>query len=221
MANKEVCGKCESDNIVNDYEYGVYGGRKPGRKCFRCGSRNIKKTEEVDMSEKRKCSIEGCDKVGNIKGLCYRHYREEYGHPYAPVKKRAKSADGKKKKVEAKIPKEKDPQTTQPAAKKTMRRRQVIDKAREKIIEAEIKKLTAQAHHWELRAKYLEEQLVHPAAGDTKPAAPNKLVVIQIDFTGNEVLLEKIAAVATTQFRPVEYQILWFLQIATTQATPE
>jgi hypothetical protein len=59
--------------------------------------------QEVSMATKPKCSVEGCPKKAHVKGICDRHYREQFGHSYKPEKKRGQKLEPAKK-VEPKAP---------------------------------------------------------------------------------------------------------------------
>jgi hypothetical protein len=166
-----------------------------------CGSKDIKEIKEVNIAW-RKCSIEGCDKHAHSDGLCDRHYREKHGRPY--------KSKSKKERQKCKIDGcEKYP----------------------------VKEGYCTGHYKEKNGEFPKKSVRHEQPGARPKPTPNppkkamgaKLVavtplrkgdgtnMITVDFVGNDGLLQKIIGEAKSQFRPVEYQILYLLNIATTE----
>ncbi len=71
------CGRCESQSIVDDFEYVSGKGRIKYKKCMTCSSRDIR---EVTMI-KKKCSTPDCGRPVQKDGLCYKCYVNKYGKP--------------------------------------------------------------------------------------------------------------------------------------------
>jgi hypothetical protein len=124
--------------------------------------------------------------MGNIEGMCYRHYREKHGHPYVPVKKRGKYNQGKKN--FAKSQKANKP-PAQPQNKEKPRSPAGQGKTGAPRTGARISKNTGLA-----------------LAADIKISTS-----VTLDFAGHEDLLRKILVEAQREFRPVEYQIFYNL----------
>jgi hypothetical protein len=101
-----VCAKCDSGNIVDDYDT---INRINEKKCLSCGSRKVKevapeqkeaepakvleidekvqqkKAEVTDMADKKKCT--NCnEKYAHIEGLCDKCFHKIKGYIYKPKK---------------------------------------------------------------------------------------------------------------------------------------
>lgn len=79
MPQVEICAKCGSTWIEDDFEHVPGLGRQPYRKCKPCGGRNI--IMEETMSTKKQCTTPGCTSPVQKEGLCYRCYVQTYGKP--------------------------------------------------------------------------------------------------------------------------------------------
>jgi hypothetical protein len=201
---RQICGDCGSGNLRDDFDK---RGKRTGRYCFMCGSKNIKEVEkEEGMSEKKKCSVEGCEKVAVVEGICWRHYHEKHGHTYKPGK-HYKKAEEKPKKEKTKARRHTG-STSSPFTSRG-------------VFQQEPDGTTAgQPYFGPPRPLFGPEQLpvadnavAHAAAlaSAIVPAEWPRPNSVQIDFTGHDELFQLICEEAKKEFRPIEFQILYLL----------
>ena len=186
----KICAKCGSGNIRDDLN--TRTGRVIGQHCFMCGSTNIIKIKkEEGMSEKKKCSMEGCVKKVFMNNLCYRHYTEKNG-PYKPKNKIAKHGEGKKKHA------------------KTQTEKKAVSKSLCEVHPGQRQKPTPNPQ------KKRTQKNINPEEGfiTKTDVYMRENMLTQVDFTGHEKLLKNILEESRKQFRTVELQILYCLDSA-------
>jgi hypothetical protein len=207
----EECGKCGSHTIIDEVDYMGGGHRETHRKCFNCGSRNIKLFEkpavvqppmEETMSSKDKsknlCSYPGCNNWGSFDKMCAAHFREAHNMSYKEYCTRRKNGETKEEIFES---------TPYDAPPPNPNVQPNIKKKNHHLLHEKIKAMT-DAGVQSVRESYVSAGLPYPAN------------IIHVDFTGHEDLLKNFEKSAALDFRTVPQQILWLVDWADRKARP-
>lgn len=216
----ELCGHCGSHSIVDDFETVPGIGREKYRKCYACGSRDIKTVEkltpiaintisevskylknvtEEPMSSKDKsknlCAIAGCQNWGSFDKMCANHFREAHNMTYKQYMARRKAGETKEQIFGS---------VSKPANRETK-----PVKAETKAKERKTKQVAGEAKYSSFK-KYLE---LDPAKGfkSIKDAMAEEHTAVCVDFLGHSDLLDKLTNMAKAAFRTEAQQILYLI----------
>lgn len=133
------------------------------------------------MSEKQKCSMEGCKSKTFLKGKCKKHLAEELGHPYKPEKKIAKHGKGEKNPAKTKKKKKGDKAMT----KYPRQEQPPVVPPQSPVEQAKIKEKIAQTRLIESKIEQIQAGIVNK---DLKS-------IIQINFSHKITLGEKAKSI--------------------------